>query len=169
MILFLFVCLVGFFVFWGFFLGRGDRVSLYSPGCPGTHFVDQAGLEFRNLPASASQVLGLKASATTPGCVLYFLLSRFSYFMTWKRNIVSTVCICGVCSDVSSLMISVSVCTYISINFSKIVQESRFGFFGFSLTNFFIEMFCCYQISLLFYLLSFNVFSSSFLKLRTFI
>jgi hypothetical protein len=38
-----------------------DRVSLYSPGCPGTHFVDQAGLELRNLPASASLVLGLKA------------------------------------------------------------------------------------------------------------
>jgi hypothetical protein len=32
----------------------GDRVSLYSPGCPGTHFVDQAGLELRNPPASAS-------------------------------------------------------------------------------------------------------------------
>jgi hypothetical protein len=44
-----------------------DRVSLYSPGCPGTHSVDQAGLELRNLPASASQVLGLKACATTPG------------------------------------------------------------------------------------------------------
>jgi hypothetical protein len=44
-----------------------DRVSLYSPGCPGTHFVDQAGLELRNLPASASQVLGLKVCATTPG------------------------------------------------------------------------------------------------------
>jgi hypothetical protein len=42
-----------------------DRVSLYSPGCPGTHFVDQAGLELRNLPASASQVLELKACATT--------------------------------------------------------------------------------------------------------
>jgi hypothetical protein len=42
-----------------------DRVSLYSPGCPGTHSVDQAGLEPRNLPASASQVLGLKACATT--------------------------------------------------------------------------------------------------------
>ena len=41
-----------------------DRVSLYSPGCPGTHFVDQAGLELRNLPASASRVLGLKACAT---------------------------------------------------------------------------------------------------------
>jgi hypothetical protein len=45
-----------------------DRVSLCSPGYPGTHFVDQAGLELRNPPASASQVLGLKASATTPGC-----------------------------------------------------------------------------------------------------
>ena len=42
-----------------------DRVSLYGPGCPGTHFVDQAGLELRNLPASASQVLGLKVCATT--------------------------------------------------------------------------------------------------------
>jgi hypothetical protein len=41
------------------------RVSLYSPGCPGTHFVDQAGLELRNLPASASRVLGLKVDATT--------------------------------------------------------------------------------------------------------
>jgi hypothetical protein len=39
-----------------FLLGGGgrDRVSLCSPGCPGTHFVDQAGLELRNPPASAS-------------------------------------------------------------------------------------------------------------------
>jgi hypothetical protein len=45
-----------------------DRVSLYSPGCPGTHSVDQAGLELRNPPASASAswVLGLKACTTTP-------------------------------------------------------------------------------------------------------
>jgi hypothetical protein len=42
-----------------------DRVSLCSPGCPGTHFVDQAGLELRNPPVSASQVLGLKTCATT--------------------------------------------------------------------------------------------------------
>jgi hypothetical protein len=49
-----------------------DRVSLCSPGCPRTHFVDQADLELRNLPASASQVLGLKAYTTTAwhGCVL---------------------------------------------------------------------------------------------------
>jgi hypothetical protein len=50
-----------------------DRVSLYSPGCPGTHFVDQAGLELRNPPASASRVLGLKACATTPGFQPHFL------------------------------------------------------------------------------------------------
>jgi hypothetical protein len=50
-----------------------DRVSLCSPGCPGTHSVDQAGLELRNPPASASQVLGLKACATTPGN--FFLIS----------------------------------------------------------------------------------------------
>ena len=42
-----------------------DRVSLCSPGCPGTHSVDQAGLELRNLPASASQVLELKVCTTT--------------------------------------------------------------------------------------------------------
>jgi hypothetical protein len=54
------------FFFFLFFFFR-DRVSLYSPGCPGTHFVDQSGLELRNPPASASLVLGLKACATKPG------------------------------------------------------------------------------------------------------
>jgi hypothetical protein len=54
-----------------FFLVFRDSVSLYSPGCPGTHFVDQAGLELRNPPASASQVLGLKACATTPSLLSY--------------------------------------------------------------------------------------------------
>jgi hypothetical protein len=47
-----------------------DRVSLGSPGCPGTHSVDQAGLELRNPPASASYVLGLKACTTTTRRVL---------------------------------------------------------------------------------------------------
>ena len=42
-----------------------DRVSLCSPGCSGTHSIDQAGLELRDLPASASRVLGLKACATS--------------------------------------------------------------------------------------------------------
>jgi hypothetical protein len=51
-----------------------DRVSLYSPGCPGTHSVDQAGLELRNPPASASQVLGLKACATIAQLILYIII-----------------------------------------------------------------------------------------------
>jgi hypothetical protein len=37
-------------------------VSLCGPGCPGTHSVDQAGLELRNSPASASRV---QSCATT--------------------------------------------------------------------------------------------------------
>jgi hypothetical protein len=61
------------FWFWFWFLVFRDRVSLYSPGCPGTHSVDQAGLELRNPPASASWVLGLKACATTPGLAPLFL------------------------------------------------------------------------------------------------
>jgi hypothetical protein len=47
------------------FLLFQDRVSLHSPGCPGTHSVNQAGLKLGNLPASALKVLGLKACATT--------------------------------------------------------------------------------------------------------
>ena len=62
-----------------FFVFR-DRVSLYSPGCPGTHFVDQAGLELRNPPASASQVLGLKVCATTPGSLIYY----YYYYYYWR-------------------------------------------------------------------------------------
>jgi hypothetical protein len=36
-----------------------------SPGCSGTHYVDQAGLELRDLPASASLLLWLKLSLLT--------------------------------------------------------------------------------------------------------
>ena len=52
--------------FFFFLLVFRDRVSLYSPGSPGTHFVDQAGLKLRNPPDSASRVLGLKACANIP-------------------------------------------------------------------------------------------------------
>jgi hypothetical protein len=61
----LFVCFVLLLLFVVVVVVVRDRVSLYSPGCPGTHFVDQAGFELRNPPASTSQVLGLKACATT--------------------------------------------------------------------------------------------------------
>jgi hypothetical protein len=52
------LCLFVLFLLLLFFRGR---VSLCSPGCPGTHSENQADLELRNLPASASRVLGLKA------------------------------------------------------------------------------------------------------------
>ncbi|CAH6777520.1 Gm4707 [Phodopus roborovskii] len=56
------VVLIFFFFFFFFFCQ--DRVSVCSPGCPGTHSVDQAGLELREPTASASQLLGLKVCAT---------------------------------------------------------------------------------------------------------
>jgi hypothetical protein len=62
-----FLLLLGYCCFVLFCFVFRDRVSLCSPGCPGTHFVDQAGLELRNPPASASRVLELKACATMPG------------------------------------------------------------------------------------------------------
>ena len=47
-----FVCLFVVLVCWFVCLFFRHRVSLYSPGSPGTHSVDQACLELRNLPAS---------------------------------------------------------------------------------------------------------------------
>ena len=47
------------------FLFFFETVSLYSSGCPETHFVDQAGPELRDPPVFVSRVLGLKACATT--------------------------------------------------------------------------------------------------------
>jgi hypothetical protein len=54
-----------YFYLFIYFLVFQDRVPLCSCGCPGTHSVDEAGLKLRNLPASASQVLGLKVCANT--------------------------------------------------------------------------------------------------------
>jgi hypothetical protein len=54
-------------------------VSLCSPGCPGTHFVNQAGLELRNPPASASQVLGLRQAPPMPGGnLVYYVLKKIA-------------------------------------------------------------------------------------------
>jgi hypothetical protein len=59
LVLFLFLffvfCVLFCFCFLFFFLQ--DKVSLCSPGCPGSHSIDQAGLELKNPPVSASQVL----------------------------------------------------------------------------------------------------------------
>jgi hypothetical protein len=66
-ILFYFIFYLFIFIFY-----FRDR-ALCSPGYPGTHSVDQAGLELRNLPASAFQVLGLKACATADRPSLFIL------------------------------------------------------------------------------------------------
>jgi hypothetical protein len=64
--------LVSWYFFVWLVLVLQDRVSLCSPGCPGTHSVDQAGPKLRDPPASANQVLGLKACTTTPGRFFFF-------------------------------------------------------------------------------------------------
>ena len=59
-----------------------DRVILCSLGCPETHSVDQAGLELRNQPAFASQVLGLKACTTITRLYVYsYCLSPMEGFL----------------------------------------------------------------------------------------
>jgi hypothetical protein len=78
--------LVTFFLFLSFLVFR-DRVSLYSPGCPGTHFEDQTVLELRNPLASASRVLGLKAcTTTTPGFVT-FLITGIKHLKETKGEV----------------------------------------------------------------------------------
>jgi hypothetical protein len=113
------VAFVCFFCFVLFFAFR-DRVSLCSPGCPGTHFVGQAGLELRNLPAFASQVLGLKACTTTtwqncghfnanklrfraphlhPGLDVHQAteISTFGFCGGWRMSLVHFLCGVGGC------------------------------------------------------------------------
>ena len=79
----IFFCLFVLFCFFE------DWVSLCSPGCPGPHFLNQAGLELRNPAASASGVLGLKACATTPGLAphsfqhVHFLMLAIPVGVRW--------------------------------------------------------------------------------------
>jgi hypothetical protein len=42
------------------------KVSPCSPDWPDPGYIDKAGLDLRDPPASVSQILGLKAHATTP-------------------------------------------------------------------------------------------------------
>jgi hypothetical protein len=61
----------------GFILFHFIEVSPCSPGCPGTLYVDQAGLELTDPPASASSVLGLKERDIIPNCKGF--ISNFSF------------------------------------------------------------------------------------------
>jgi hypothetical protein len=71
--------LVSFLLFFCFVFQ--DKVSLCSPGCLGAHSVDQAGLELRNPPASASQVLVSKACATTARHIILIMNFLFVWFL----------------------------------------------------------------------------------------
>lgn len=51
--------------FWETAFSR-DRVSQCSPGCPGTHYVYSASLQFRDPLAPASQMGGLKVWCPMP-------------------------------------------------------------------------------------------------------
>jgi hypothetical protein len=88
------------FVFWFF----QDRVSLCSPGCPGTHFVDQAGLKFRNLPACLPSA-GIKDVVSTIWlCWLFCLFDCFCFFVlldfcfSFFLRFIYLLCICVHCS-----------------------------------------------------------------------
>jgi hypothetical protein len=74
-----------FFIFYFYlFICFFETFSLYNLGCHGTHSVDQAVLELRNPPVSASQVLGLKVCATT---------ARLrTFFLHWKLNPNRSLC-----------------------------------------------------------------------------
>jgi hypothetical protein len=77
-----------------FFFGGGvrDRVSLYSPGCPGTDFVDQAGLKLRHPLASVSRMLVLKVCTTTPGFIYFHtLLDEVSQETVCNHSTVSLI------------------------------------------------------------------------------
>jgi hypothetical protein len=65
------------------FFSPRDRISLCSPGCLGTHSVDQAGRELRNPLASASRVLGLKACTTT--AKPYVSLCMWVHVSQWEH------------------------------------------------------------------------------------
>jgi hypothetical protein len=87
-----------------------DRVSLCSPGCPGTHSVDQAGLELRNSPASASQVLGLKACATTARLECYSYSSLL-------------ICVCA-CVRICVCMY-VCACMYMCVMYVLVLEHGQ--------------------------------------------
>ncbi|GAB1302313.1 Endoplasmic reticulum metallopeptidase 1 [Apodemus speciosus] len=101
--------LYGLYLIWAVFemftpiLGRSGSeippdvrwVSLCSPDWPGTHSVDQAGLELRNPPASASQVLGLRACAATAQHQLTAI--TFIYLVnSTKKTILTLILVCAV-------------------------------------------------------------------------
>lgn len=88
-----------------------DRISLCIPGCCGTCSIDQTGLELRDLPASASWMLGFKACTRTPGLSplfpllgLYFCIFQCCLtLITCLHLSLCTFLVSFICVSVSSL------------------------------------------------------------------
>ena len=78
--LFIFLFFYSLFLFWG-------KVSLCSPGCPGTCSIDQAGLELRNPPACAG-IKGVQHChlAVVVVCLFPFLGHRMKTFLLKAKH-----------------------------------------------------------------------------------
>jgi len=80
-----FVCLFGWFGlvwFLGFFRAR---VSLCSPGCPGTHSVDQAGFKLKKFACLCLPSAGIKVVRHHAQCFL-FLFFFFFLIVFWHLS-----------------------------------------------------------------------------------
>jgi hypothetical protein len=90
-----------------------DRVSLFSPGYSGTHFVDQDSLELRNLPASVSRVLGLRCVPLRPA-FLHFSKSPLREVLTCctlkPKCTGRRVCLCA------CMCVHACVCAYVGVH-----------------------------------------------------
>jgi hypothetical protein len=133
--LFLFLSLSHFLSFFpsfflSFFLSLSlffllNRVFLCSPGCHETHSVDQAGLELRNPPASASQVLGLKSCTSTFRLMFFFLNCEHHFIISIFLSlfICSWACVLTQVSIISH----VAMTRKVHVNFKKAYSMS-FGY-----------------------------------------
>jgi hypothetical protein len=95
---FLFLSFLKFIYLFIWFFETGFR-----PGCPGTHFVDQAGLELRNTPASASQVLGLKACTTMPSFLNFLYVKLYIIHSSVETLSLSRVSVLAAAEDFKAL------------------------------------------------------------------
>jgi hypothetical protein len=60
-----------------------DRISLYSPGHPGTHCIDQAVLELRDPPVSVSWLLELNACTAAWQYLLFYYCVKSCLHVMW--------------------------------------------------------------------------------------
>jgi hypothetical protein len=58
----------------------GDKVCLCSPGCPGPHSVDQAGLELTELCLPST---GIKRYTITAHIIFFSLMLKLKFLLFW--------------------------------------------------------------------------------------